>query len=350
MPKKQSLSPKTNAPLAIFATILVVAGIVASAWFSSHKTTTTQNATSTTPVVDVVPNKDLSTNDILLQNETSITVLHLDGKSERLSYDDFSGRYKLGYPMHGVSVANGSPVVLSLKADALPSGSIDPSGAYVAHLGQPKEDGASTIEISENNTVSQSIVLRDSIGHPLKDALIIGWLSPRIVVASVVSTSSRYAYGFDRDGRVTQLASLPESLAYQSIQCGQLWYATAVLGQGLESAPTGPSDLYSVDAMGDVKTIAHDDSRVFSSLVCGDAGIAYRLDNGEASYLPSEEEAKKVDLGKRTPLAILSDGRILLRDNFELILLDLATQEVTELGSVPEGEVKAFVVPKVLDL
>ncbi len=353
MPKKPSFSSKTNVPLLIFATVLVVAGIVASAWFSSHKPSTdTPSVASSTPALVVPADQELTTYDLLLRNESSVTLLRLDGTHDRLTAEDFAKRYPARLPLQGASAANGSPVTFPSATAQPSSGNSDPSGSYIAHLGTAKDDGASTIDISENNTVTQSVVLRDSVGRALKDAMILGWSDPRTVIVSVVATSTRYAYAVSRDGSSAPLAPLPDNLVYQSIQCGRLWFATGVLGQGLESVPTGPSDLISVTgpAATDIKKIAHDDTRLFSSLVCGPQGVAYRMDDGQSYYLSFAGGAPAQELGKRTPLAIVGDGKIIMRDNYDLVLFDLSAKEATKLMALPEGEVEVFAVPKTLDL
>ncbi|MDQ7814547.1 MAG: hypothetical protein RDU25_01950 [Patescibacteria group bacterium] len=350
MPKKQSFSPKTNAPLAIFATILVVAGIVASAWFSSHKPSTPPSVLEKKGQAPAPINKDDASFDLFLENESSITILWLDGKSERLSKDDFRKRYpQVDTPLVGVSAANGAPTTFVSKADAVTSGEMDPSGAYVAHLGQSKSDGAGTIEISENNTVSESIVLRDKTSRPLKDPTIIGWTSPREMVVSVVATGTRYAYTVDRDGRIDPLAYLPDEVIFQDVRCGRLWYSTGVLGQGLESVPTGPSDFISV--LGEqTKLIVHDEKRTLGSFVCAVEGVAYRMDDGESFYLSYAGGPPTQPLGKRTPLAVVGDGQVVMRENFDIVLFDVATGQIQKLMDVPEGEVKVFAVPKLFDL
>jgi len=347
MPKR---AKKINtAPIAVFATILVVAGIATVAYFSSQKPAVTPQAAKATSekAKAVEPAERTATSSLLLVNADAVTLLKLDGASERLSKDEFLKRLgSMKVAAEGSKAANGMLAYFNLPANAADKREafVSPERGYTARLGTPKSDNASVVEVSRGNETPQQIVLRDKKGRPVSEASVLGWFGPRTLALSAVATSSRWVFAADLNGSVRQVAPLPDNAIYSEARGGAVWYASALLGEGIELQPKAPSDLHRVSLDGTDQAVAHDDLRVFLMAVPdGGDHVMYATDDGQAFYLKIGDASSRMALGKRRPLLFMPDGRLVLRDGYDVILYDPATGQVKTLGALPEGEVNVFI-------
>jgi len=336
--------------MVIFATVLVVVGIALAAYFSSQKFGgEPQPAAKPAPAQPSKPAAPAQPTGpaILLQNADAVTVMRLDGTSERLAMSDFIQRVPdKGWPAEGSSAANGALAYFNPQKNAADKREIylSPDRRYAAALGTPKSDNATVIQVTQGNEAPQSLVLRDKQGKPLADALILGWLTPRTLAVSAVISGSRWVYAADLDHGVRSLAPLPDNAVYLEARGGEVWYATAQLGEGIESTPKGPSELHRISVDGKDVTVAHDALRVILVAVPDASGdLMYATDDGMAFYLKNGDESSRLALGKRRPLAYLPDGRLLLRDSYNVVSYDPASGEIKKLDALPEGEIKVFV-------
>jgi hypothetical protein len=125
-----------------------------------------------------------------------------------------------------------------------------------------------------------------------------------------------------------------------------LWYATAVQGEGLETPPKGPSELFRLAADGKAELVARDEKNVIISVITGPQRLlAYTLDNAQTFAMTAGQNASQVSLGKRRPLMFLPDGNLLARDGFDLVLIALPSGTPVKIGSLPEGSVSVFLMP-----
>jgi len=349
------------------ATCLIVIGVVVLFTLSSRRLSvpTSSSATSTKSELSSLA---VSTDHLVLLNENSVTLLDFKGQRERLSFEQFAQRIPVtSYPIEGVEVANGARAYFNLpysddrtqKTDSrrhtaeLPT----PDGVWIARLDTPKADGASTVRISAGSrsevktAESRHLVLRNSKGQPLKDARLVGWFnaSELMVIGRVTSTLALFA--LDRnDGNLRFLKRLPDSLVWIEGRGVAVWYVVASLGEGLESPPRGPSELHRVSVDGTDKLMAREAQRVFIGVIYGPRQLfAYTLDDGQ-SYLTTDSAdsnlaSARSELNQQRPLLFLPDGRLLLRQGFELTLYDSATQQRMKLGTLPEGHIEIYLNP-----
>ncbi len=347
MGKRLKNLSKTNVPVLLFATFLVVGGIVGAAFMSSKQPGSPLNAITKAVTKSPEPAVgQVASGTLWLANTDAVTVLKFDGKSERLPWDKFIEKYpSKSWPAQGSSAASGASVDFISPENASGTGGsyVSPDRRYVARPGLPKSDGASVIDVVQGKENPQPIILRDRRGRALTEAMLAGWLTPRSLAVTAVATSSRWIYSADLNGSFVPLAPLPENAIYLEARAGAVWYATAVLGQGIETPPQGPSDLHRVTPDGKDEVVAHDDLRVFQIAVPDAKGsLMYMTDDGQAFFTRIGDISSRQALGKRRPLLILDDGRFILRDGFNVLVYDPATMESKDLGALPEGEIKVF--------
>ncbi len=349
MPKRRGGSTTAggpNKPLALFATFLVVVGIVAVALVSSMKTGSPGSTTSVLSASSTVAMTS-STAAIALVNDSAVTLLHFDGTSERLKPQQFTQAYGAGpLPVEGVQVANGSEAYFHAPGETV-GGIPSPNGQYLAHLESAKSDGAGVIQVSKDGETPQSVVLRSG-RTALTDPFVQGWFDDDMMIVTAHATSTRWVYAVSRTGTIEPIVTLPDNVTFLAGRGGMLWYATATLGEGLESPPTGPSEIHRVTLRPaqDVR-VADDATHAINMVVPGtDGWFAYTTDDGR-SYVERVDgsgamQGERISLGSERPLLFLSADRLVLRDNFSLVLKDLRTGQVTTLGALPEGQVDAF--------
>lgn len=349
--KKTRSAGKTNVPILLFATALVVAGIVGAAYLSSKKLAPEAKPASTAPAPTASSSSEVirPSGTILLANADSVTLIDPSGKTERLALADFWTRESAEkLPAEGSDAANGSRAYLLSPEQA--SGThetfLSPDRRYVARLGEPKRDNAASLEIVQGREAPQTIVLRDRRGKALSNSVLLGWVGPRTLAVMAVATSSRGLFTVELNGSLKQIAQLPDDIVYAEARAGAVWYATAQLGEGLESAPKGPSELHRVMPDGQDVLAARDELRVFQVAVPDRKGnLMYTTDDGQAFHLTVGDEKTRKALGKLRPLAFLPDGKLLLRDGFDLVISDPVSGKSSRIMALPEGDVRVFVLP-----
>jgi hypothetical protein len=336
-----------KAPLAVFATVLVVCGIAGAAFLSSTKPAPPQARPPET-VTPAAADGVWPSGTAILLNSDSVTLVEPAGNATRLAAADFWEKAKpQRLPAEGSAAANGSGVFLLSpeQASGTRESYLSPDRRYVARLGEPKRDNAASIEVYQGRETPQSIVLRDRRGRALSSVYLLGWLGPRTLAAMAVATSTRGLYAIEINGAMRQIAQLPDDVVYAEARAGAVWYATAQLGEGLESAPTGPSEMRRITPAGEDTLVSREESRVFQIAVPdGHDRVMYTLDDGQA-FLATIGQEEREQLGKLHPLGYLPDKKLLLREGFSLVAFDPETGESKSLADLPEGEVKVFVLP-----
>jgi hypothetical protein len=337
-----------NPALVIFATVLVVGGIVATAYFSSHPANTEKSKVESlkskvgNSTFDI---RNSNTSTILLVNADAVTLLEAGKEAQRFSKQEFANKFDTSIlPVEGSDAANGSKVYLTLAPGVYSSDlPTSPDHRFTARFGKPKADGAAVIEFRQAGQDAASLVLRDKAGKPLKDASLLGWLDGRSVAFTALASSTRAVYVAAYDGVQRWLAPLPDDTIYLDVRAGAIWYTTATPGEGLESQPRGPSELHRVNSSGEDLLLTKEQNQVIVNVVPWKDAFSYITDDGQARY-SSFDGALRLSLGKRKPLLFTADGALLLRDGFDLALFDPRTAQTQKIGSVPEGSVAAFSV------
>lgn len=328
--------------LAVFATVIVVAGVAGTAYLatltrgggSPSSSISTGSSTSTTNGALPVVSKPVQ---LVLLNDDGATIVSETGKEQKISTAQFERSIAQGgMPIEGVDVANGA-------ANWYLNVYRSPDGTQSVKLVTAKSDGASVLEIDSARATS-TVVLRDQ-NNPLHDTRIHGWNADgSAVYVSAIATSTREVYSVKKDGEIRALAQLPDSLLSLDGWNGAVWYVTATPGPGIESDPVPPSDVHRVDASGDT-LIAHEDSKLILSAVPGANGtLAYLSNDGSATLLKSN--ASTASLDKHRPLLFLSDGHLLIRDGFKLSLYSPSLGAIQPLATIPEGRVYAYELPQ----
>lgn len=353
-------------------TFLIILGVIGLAVMSSRKEWkqgTTREQTNTPKQEKSAVNDQHQS--FLLMNEDAATLLFFDGTRERLTFDALKqwlqqiatreNVLRNIQPIEGVDSANGARVFFQLPQEgkrepAVPS----PDGMYTARLDVPIADGAGVVRIERGPlatpellearnggaTSPRTLVLRTQQGKPYKDATLAGWFDPNTIAVIARATTTRMILALDRaGGTVQRLAALPDALVWIDERGGTVWYVTAALGEGLESPPRGPSELHRVSTDGINRLMARDEHRVFLGVVPGPRDLfAYTLDDGQSFLAMSNTDARQ-ELKKLRPLLFTSDGSLLLRDGFDVVLYDPKTKGQKKLGSLPEGRVEVYEFP-----
>ncbi len=335
-----------NPVVMLVATLIIAIGVIGVALVSS-----TISGRKPVANLDQVPGMDLgaapapatSTVSLLLLNKDSATILHLDGKEERVSMSELEKRFGTApRPSEGSNAANGGFAAYpmpGLTPGAVPS----PDGAYSAHLADPRADGATAVLLKPAQGAERTVVLRKG-NEPLRDGAFAGWFDARTmgIVAYTDAEKSLYAAGLD--GSLRKLVTLPDDVALSSMRDGAFWYITATQGAGIEVAPQGPSELHRVSVDGkDVRMTREEKHVIFGLIADGKGRVVYSLDDGSAVLIGLDLPQGRMELGQRRPVGMLPDGRLVLREGYGLATFDPLTGDDKALGDLPEGDVQVFV-------
>ena len=291
-------------------------------------------ATSTTDIA--------TTTTIALVNENAVTLVDLHGQAKRMTAEEFTNTHPSStWPRSGVQVSNGQWVSFQLPGQAT-SGTrgqfVSTNGTWTASAISVKSDGASVIRLT-NKSNSKELVFRKASGSAIKDASILGWFDDTTMILTGHVTSTEWLYAFSVQGAVQPIEPLPETVISSQVRSGELWYTTAVQGEGIESNPVGPSDVHRVVIHPAVLDTVehHEDTKVVVGFT-GTKPLAFTLDTGESFW-------QDISLGKRRPLLVLPDQRLIVRDAFDLVVFDPKTGVTHKLIATPEGVVTIFVMP-----
>ncbi len=356
MKSRKSSHGSGGAALPFFTTILVIGGVVGAAYLSSQHspvTTSAPSAPTSTSALDtqtaVTTSSTITGPQLALVTGDGIQVVSLDGTVQSLTVDQFSHRVAEPLrPTIGADAANGTQKIFSLGTSSTSNYELAPDHRHAAHMIAPKSDGASVVDFSLHGEASQPIVLR--LGSaPIRDAAVGTWANSKTVLIAGTSNGARCVYRVGVDGTVALVATLPDSAIWLAGQGTSMWYVTAQPGEGLESDPLPPSALHRVSATADDQVYA-DDQRVVMGVV-GGTGSAYavRLSDGSTIVRGLDGSDASLDVGKRQPVLFLADGRLILRDGFQLVVSDTAMKTFSNITTLPAGQVRIFVMPIRLD-
>lgn len=335
-------SATTHPVLAVGITILILVGVVAVSYITQQQG---QKPIASTPVVAVASSTE-PIPELILSNESVVTLVHANGLMERLSYPAFISTHpdSKRWPYRGVDVATGQEKPFDIRGEGVkvPGGQLSPDRVFRALLKEPKSDGAGSIELRRPNEAGRDVVLRTVDGKPLKDVQLIGWFDSTEMAVTAASTSTRAVYSVGIDGRVVFLGHLPEDVLYTNLSRGVLFAVTAMQDGGLEMAPRGPSEVFvfHADTSG---SIFRSDSVMTSFILDPEITsldvFAYTSDSGVATLV---EQGKPIILGKVRPLLFTKKGDLLFRDGFDLMLRKKQDGKIIRIGALPEGAVNLY--------
>ncbi|MEO5927104.1 MAG: hypothetical protein ABIO72_00350 [Patescibacteria group bacterium] len=338
---KKTLS-RPNGYLALFATFLVVGGVV----FAAVLATPTINPDSKVPNLPESPvttATPTSTGGILVVDHSGAMLYQKEG-SRPLSWpDDVKLLGRALSQMEGVDAKTGEHVYLTTGfVRATSTGIHSPDGRRALFPSPARADGTGSVEIRLGNE-KQTIVLR--VGSKgVKDVMPLGWWDAETIAVTGRVTSTRMIYAATLAGEVTPIAIIPDNAADFSFEAGSMWYVTLQPGAGLESPPGPPSELHRLSRRDKDVVLATETTHVISVFIPFISSAAYQTDAGDLTLL-SNTDVTEIPLGKGTPLAFIDATHLVIRRDGHLIKKDAITGlEETVLDMIPDGAA-VFVVP-----
>lgn len=339
MSRRQKI--RTNFPLAIFATLLIVGGVVLVTYVASQ-----------TPSAPSIASPALTAQHA---TSTSQAFLVVSAEGSRIVTGDVSTPFhfpddaaKLGAPLstlEGVRVSSGERVVLDadahvvLASDALRS----PDGRRTLAAAPFRKDGVGTVFVRYGKE-TQELVLRLPDGTPIRSAIPVGWWDERTAAVTGVVTSTRAVFAVSITGSIERVAFLPDEFDHLSIERGAAWYTTETPGPGLEAQPMPPATMERIGRDGAHTIVATENAGLILSYVMNASGMvayAIALQDGGASRgaVVSDGNMQPVD---GVPLLVLKDGAMLLRrqngkemSQIILVRVDGAEEVLSNLAGVP---------------
>jgi len=180
-----------------------------------------------------------------------------------------------------------------------------------------------------------NIVLRDKHAVPYQNASFIGLLDEGTAVLQAYK-DVRYILFVHEDGRIDEAYELPELYIEQGIYGNSVWITTALMGEGLESEPQGPSHVIRIDAQGSESVISED--KVIEQLTAFDASsYAYRFVDG--TY--KARRGQFLWEGSGTPLFWLNNDELLVNQGRTLKRVNLKESSQDTIGELEKAATTA---------
>ncbi|MFH1078315.1 MAG: hypothetical protein V1745_03505 [Patescibacteria group bacterium] len=339
--------PGSKGYLALFATFLVVGGVVGVAYLGSQSK---GGPAKQTPSIQVPTSTRASGVSLLVVDGRGSRIVE-NGTERSATWPDDTNL--LGTPLStlvGRKVLTGEPAYLlpEFVLATSSAGIRSPDGRRSLHPSPSRKDGAGVIEV-RNGSESHAYVLRATGGRAVKDVAPVGWWDSETMAATGFVTSSRILFSVSLSGDVEQVAFLPDTISMVRADHGSVWYVAVQPGEGLESAPLPPSSLHRVQREGTNTVVAEETSRVILNFVMfvDMSKVAYATDDGQITVV---SEGTTTSLGLGVPLGILDDGRVLLLRDSGLFVVDPATRAEERAADAPGDDGAVFlIVPPVVD-
>ena len=336
---------KSKGYLALFATILVVAGVVAVAYVAAP-----QNPPKPAPAL--IPESPTSTpaGPALLIVDSVGARIVTDGKERPAKWPDDTAI--LGVPLsnlEGRDVLTGEPAYLlpEFVRATSSAGLRSPDGRRSLYPAPARKDGAGSIEY-RYGTESRTYVLRLPNGKAVSNVVPIGWWDSDTMAATGYVTTSRILFAITLTGETYQVAMLPDTIDAVRADNGSVWYVEVQPGEGLESAPSPPSSLHRVSRDGKDAIVVGEPDRIIltyiDTLISPDAfRVAYQTDDSHAVAIG--QNGDRIPMGLGMPLAFLDDGRLLLQRGESLIVKDPSTGKEAQVANAPGDDGAVFLLP-----
>lgn len=184
-----------------------------------------------------------------------------------------------------------------------------------------------------------NVALRNSNGEMYQDLTFIGF-ADRMHAYVLGTITTRQVLLVSRVGEIRVLAEVPESSVSLGIKDGDVWFATFVPGEGIESEPKGPSRLIRISQRGGQEVIAQDVEVITHVLPGAKKSLAYATQAG--GLFVQMEEKRWSGVGK--PLAWLRTDLLLIAQDKKVFLLDMTKLDLEFLLDVPAAPVVADVL------
>jgi len=341
----KKVPPKSKGYLALFATILVVAGVVAVAYVAAP-----QNPSK--PPVALIPESPTSTAPgprLLIVDGLGARFV-IDGKERPAKWPDDTAI--LGTPLstlEGRDVLTGEPAYLlpEFVRATSSAGLRSPDSRRSLYPAPARKDGAGAIEY-RYGTESRTYVLRLSNGKAVSNVVPIGWWDSDTMAATGYVTTSRIVFAITLTGETMPVATLPDTINAVRAEQNAVWYVAVQPGEGLESAPSPPSALHRVTQDGKDATVVEEPDRVIlnyiDTLISPEwFRVAYQTDDGHGVAI--SEHGDRVPIGLGMPLAFLDDGRLLLLRGESLLVKDPSTGKEEQVANAPGDDGAVFILP-----
>ena len=320
---------KTNVPLALFATILVVCGVALVAYVASQKPV----PAASVAVNESSPSAATSSLPALLLVDAGGAKIVWGEKSRTLAWpEDVKLLGQSLSTLEGRMVDDGRLVALDPEYRLADSHRFrSPDGRHEVLAAKARSDGTGAVDVIYGKD-TQSIVIRLTNGTAVRSVIPVGWWDNDTIAVSGMVTSSRALFAVPLVGPVTQVAYLSDTYEHLVIMNGLAYYVTVTAGEGLEAESTPPSSIVRVLRSGTVETLATEPNRLVDRVVVHETGVVAYHAWGEGSSrtvirFPDGRTAE----GIGDPLAVLDDGRLISRQ---------------ALGDAVRNGSSVFVLPK----
>lgn len=333
----------------LFATIVVIAGVVGVAWLASNNgslpgiisaTSSTLATTSSSTHMDQKPAANVPA--FAFVNDDSVTLVNPDGSQTRLTDVAFASQVaSSSWPVWGASVANGQPA--TFPPAAYTSDNVSPDGRVSAKVQSATDQAADTVVFTEHGTTNRVAVRAG--GLAVRDLTPVGWLDATTMAVAGTAQGVRSIYAVSTGGTVKSIFVMPATAVWMQAADGYIWYADATPGEGIESPPAPPSNLHRIAKDGTDQLLLTLSSHVIQNAEVSADGsrVAFVRDDGTAAVIATANPSVVTELGRMQPVLLTGDG-VLLRSGFAVSYRSFTTGDTTNLGSVPEGGVSAFVL------
>lgn len=337
----KTASTRPQGLLALFATFLVVAGVVFVAILASHDSLD-PNMGEPSPAMIAGLTEPTSTTRVLLVDADG-TRLFAGGEWTTLSWpDDLKRLGKSLSQLEGIDATTGERVYLENGfVRATSSGVHSPDGRRALRPSPARSDQAGSVEIWTGNS-HETIVLRAADGRGIRESMPIGWWDSETFAVAGRATSTRAIYAVSLSGTVSYVSALPDEAQAISMRDGNVWYVIAQPGEGLETPQAPPSELHRAARNGTDDVIAREDLQVIGPYAVRDLSSAYVTDDGSITLITNGKMAE-TPLGNGIPLVFLDETHLVVRRDNGLIIKDTVTGLEEALAAL--GEEGALVFP-----
>lgn len=324
--------------LALFLTVFIVLGVVAAAYVAVSKSVprdSLKNEPAPVAEEDIKPF-------FLLVDDSGARLVGSDGIRTLKWPEDVKLLNQPLSTMSGRDIRSGERVYLATDFVRVPvaEGIRSPDGRRSLHPYQAKPDGTGMVEVRLGDS-SQTLVLRLSNGRGVRDARPLGWWDDETLAVVGFATSSRAVFAVSLNESLRVVASIPDDAGGLEMQNGQAWYITLQPGEGLESPPGPPSSLHRITLDGERADVLEEKDNVIAQYRTSlDGKVAYNTYDGELFYLSNI----KTPLGKGVPLEMLSDGRMLMKRDLQLLVKDPETGQEDMVMQLPETGGAVFAI------
>ncbi len=219
---------------------------------------------------------------------------------------------------------------------ALPKGTITearvPAGWRTAAL---EREGGTLTSLQDGafkltTTEGWSAVLRQKNGEPYREASVLCHLNEtQVAVLAVADT--RVVLSVGKTGEVRSLGALTEFMEPVGCSGGSVWLATFQPGEGLESPPTGPSNLHRLGLDAQMAPVLSDSDVIVRVVARSSTVFAYRMESG--GFVARTADARFRAEG--IPLVWLDDQRLLFAQGVTLSVADVPRATSTQVGTMP---------------